>query len=257
MKPRIAIIFSDGLNREHETQYAFKLANGDPDLIHVNELIAGDKDLSQYQILAFPGGFSYGDDVLSSKILATKMLYRLREQVESFINSDKLVLGICNGFQMLTRIGALPFNNIGNIDATLIFNDSGKFESRFVRLRVEESNCIFTKGLEGEVIEVPIAHAEGKFIAPEDTIKKIEDQKLVAFRYVNPLGHSTEQYPSNPNGSIRAIAGVTDPSGRILGLMPHPECHVKRNQHPNWNSTPADKVPGARRLFENAVKYFL
>lgn len=257
MKPRVAIIFSDGLNREQETFYAFKLANGDPEIVHLNDLISGEKTLEDYQIVTFPGGFSYGDDVLSSKILATKVLYRLREQVENFLKSDKLVLGICNGFQMLTRIGALPFQSLGNIDATLIFNDSAKFESRFVKLRVEETNCVFTKGMEGQTFEVPIAHGEGKFIAPEKTLKKIEDQKLVVFRYVNYLGHATEQYPANPNGSVRAIAGITDPSGKILGLMPHPECHVKRTQHPNWNSFPADQIPKPRKIFENAVKYFL
>lgn len=257
MKPKVAIIFTDGLNRETETKYAFEHVGGDAEVIHINSLISGEKNLKDYQILACPGGFSYGDDVVSAKILANTLLYKVREQIESFMNDDKLIIGICNGFQALVRMGLLPFRNIGSMDASLIHNDKGKFESRFVRLRVEETNCVFTKGLEGKIIEVPISHAEGKFVASEEVVKKLEDDKQVVFRYVNSLGHATDQYPANPNGALRAIAGITDPTGKIMGLMPHPECNIKRNQHPNWNTTSEDTVPGARYLFENAVRYFV
>jgi len=257
MKPKVAIIFTDGLNREQETKYAFDTVGGEAEVVHINTLCSGEKNLADYQILACPGGFSFGDDIVSAKVLANVMLHKLGDQLQAFIEEDKLIIGICNGFQAMVRIGLLPFRHMGKIEAALVFNDCGKFESRFVRLRIEETNCVFTRGMEGNIIEVPTAHGEGKFVADEEIIKKLESEKQVVFRYVNSLGHATDAYPANLNGSLRAIAGLCDSSGKIMGLMPHPECHIKRNQHPNWNSFPEDRVPGARHLFENAVRYFV
>lgn len=256
MKPKVAILFTDGINREQETQFAFSIAGAKPEVIHLNSLFAKEKNLSDYQILCFPGGFSYGDDVMSAKIWSNMMLHRLKDDVEEFAKKDKLILGICNGFQALLRLGLLPYNKIGNIDAALIPNDSGKFESRFIKLRIEESNCIFTKDMAGRIIEIPCSHGEGKFIAKEDTLKQLEENKQIVFRYINNNGHATQNYPNNPNGSLNAICGICDESGKIMGLMPHPECHVKLHQHPNWNEFGEKGSPHARGIFENAVKYF-
>lgn len=258
--PRTLVLKTDGINCDGETVSAFNRAKGLPDLVHVNELRSREKTLSNYQMLAIPGGFSYGDDVRSGKILAVELTSYLGDQINDFINHGGLVLGICNGFQVLVRTGLLPFGTMGEMKATLADNDSGKFECRPINLRVEEKNaCVFMQDGKNKIVSYPVAHGEGKFFAKEEDLKRIEDNHQVVFCYVDSSNNPTQQYPENPNGALNAIAGITDSSGRILGLMPHPERAVEETQFVNWRR---ERIKGnpikpqGLQIFENMVNYF-
>jgi len=238
-KPRVLILRTAGTNCDNETAFAFKLAGGEPELVHVNEFIAGKKKMDKFHIMAIPGGFSYGDDIASGKILANELRFELKKEVEKFIKSGKLIIGICNGFQVLVKSGLLA-------GATLTFNDSGKFQDQWVYLEttiptyeVGVSKCIWTKNLPG-TIYLPIAHGEGKFV-PKDkaTLKKLWANGQVVLQYID-----------NPNGSVYDIAGICDSTGRIFGLMPHPERHVSIEQHPR-----RALEPGGLQIFRNAIEY--
>ncbi|WP_066638898.1 phosphoribosylformylglycinamidine synthase I [Desulfolucanica intricata] len=255
MKPQVCILRTDGTNCDQETLYAFEIAGAECELVHVNQLRKKEKKLSDYQILVLPGGFSYGDDIHSGKVLAVELTSFLKEQMQRFIADDKLILGICNGFQVLVRTGLLPFKKPGNIEATLMKNDSGRFECRWVNLRVERTPCVFTRNMEGSVINLQAAHGEGKFYTNEQALKKIEMNNQVVFRYAQETGLVTREYPANPNGSLNSIAGICDDSGRILGLMPHPERFVKLTQHPNWRRLVSTE-PDGLGIFRNAVQYY-
>ena len=255
MKPKVCILRTDGTNCDLETYYAFNIAGAECQMVHVNQLRNGDKSLAEFQILAVPGGFSYGDDIHSGKVLAVELTSFLKEQMLQFVNSDKLILGICNGFQVLVRTGLLPFKNLGSIDAALMENNSGRFECRWINMGVEKTKCVFTAGMEGKVINLQAAHGEGKFFSDAATLKKVEDNNQVVFRYVQETGMVTSDYPANPNGSLNSIAGICDDSGRILGLMPHPERFVKLTQHPNWRRLKTGE-PDGLNIFQNAVNYF-
>lgn len=244
MKPKVLVLKADGTNRDEETAYAFKVAGGDPEIIHINELRSGKIKLNDFQILALPGGFAYGDDIVSGKILAIELTAFLGSEMKKFIErDDTAIIGVCNGFQVLVRTGLLPFRNIGEMDVTLTNNDSGHFECRWVRVKVNPKNTSkFLSGCGNEILWLPIAHGEGKFFTDNKTLKKVEENNLVAFRYID-----------NPNGSLNDIVGVTDTTGRILGLMPHPECFVRVEQHPNWRRGEV-KVDGLP-IFESIVKF--
>lgn len=244
IRPRVCILRTDGTNCDRETAFAFELCGAQPDFVHVNELRSGLKRLTDYALLAIPGGFSYGDDVLSGKILAVELISRLQDQLQDFVSRGRPVLGICNGFQVLVRTGLLPHVRPGEVSVTLMGNDCGHFVCRWVTLKVEKSPCIFTAGMEGTTISYQIAHAEGKFLAPEPLLDDLEHRGLVVFRYA----------PYNPNGSLRAIAGICDPSGRVMGLMPHPERFVLPTQHPNWRRGTVGE-PHGLPIFANAVRY--
>lgn len=252
MRPPVIVMRTDGTNCDVETAFAFESAGGSPRLIHVNQLRSGKEKLNRYKILAIPGGFSYGDDVHSGKILSVELTSFLREEISSFIAAGGLVLGICNGFQVLIRTGLLPFGEIGRVCTTLMVNDSARFECRWVRLRVEQSPCVFTRGRVGDVVDFQVAHSEGRFFTKNGTLEEIEAKRLVAFRYVDAGGNPTQGHPYNPNGSLNAIAGLTDQSGRIMGLMPHPERNILPYHHPNWRRL-RDYQPAGRFIFENAV----
>lgn len=264
-KPNVLVLKTDGINCDEETAFAFDLAGGNSKIVHVNDLRSKKESLKNYNILAIPGGFSYGDDVVSGKILAIELSSFFSEELKKFIKRKKtLIIGICNGFQVLVRTGLLPFGKLGKMHATLINNDSGKFECRWINLKIEKnSNCVFLKNLERKNASCQIAHGEGKFFTDPATLEKIEKQKLVVFRYADSNGNSTQKYPDNPNGALNAIAGICDPSGRILGLMPHPERFVKTEQHPNWRRMPFDKSirqaqdlrPQGLLIFENMINY--
>ncbi len=255
-KPRTCVLRTDGINCDEETFYAFEKAGAECRMVHVNQLRRGEERLSTYQILALPGGFSYGDDVHSGKILAVELTSFLREQLLEFVNAGKLVLGICNGFQVLVRTGLLPYRNLGEIKAALISNDSGHFECRWVNLVVERSHCVFTRGMEGAVIHAQVAHGEGKFYTDPATMQEIENRGQVAFRYAAAGGMPSMDYPDNPNGSLNAVAGICDSTGRIMGMMPHPERYVEKTQHPDWRRMPcADAAPHGLVIFKNAVAY--
>lgn len=253
MKVNICILQSDGTNCDNELFYAFKKFGGNPEFIHVNELRYKKKSLKNFDILALPGGFSYGDDVVSGKIWAVELISFLRKEIENFRKRGGLILGVCNGFQVLVRTGLLPFGNLGKMDATLANNDSGHFECRWIDLKVEKSKCVFLQG-NYDVGHFAVNHGEGKFFSSPDIIKKIEDENLVVFRYVDEKGSLTQGYPKNPNGSLNAIAGVTDPTGRVLGLMPHPEKFVDITQYPNWRREEIVKPHGAF-IFEEMINY--
>lgn len=220
--------------------------------MHVNQLRIGSRTLADYQILAIPGGFSYGDDIASGVILANELLTLLRDQLQAFVDAGKLVLGICNGFQVLVRTGLLPFQHLGETAITLTGNDSGHFDCRWVHLWLENGPCVFTRGLHGRHIELMVAHGEGKFFTPDlDVLDCLERDQLIVLRYTD--GEQwTHRYPANPNGSLHAIAGVCDLTGRIFGLMPHPERYVQREQHPNWRRKP-NLTPHGLPIFVNAV----
>lgn len=256
LRPKVLVLKADGTNRDVEMAYAFEIAGADVKIVHVNELRNGSEKLNNYQILALPGGFAYGDDIVSGKILAIELTSFFKEELQRFIErKNTAIIGVCNGFQVLVRTGLLPFRNIGKMDTTLTNNDSGHFECRWVKVKVEKGSvCKFLDGLEDQIIEYPIAHGEGKFLGNAEALKKVEAQRLVAFRYVDENGNPTQNYPDNPNGALNSIMGVTDTTGRILGMMPHPECFVRVEQHPNWRRGQVKKPQGLP-LFENIVKY--
>ncbi len=246
MKPRIAILVTDGTNCDMETYFAFKEAGGNPKYVHINQLFSNEIKLENFQILALPGGFSYGDDIVSGKILANQLIYRLSESLDKFRQKDTLIIGICNGFQVLVRTGILPSGNNPASDATLIHNDSNRFQCEWVNLKVNKSKCVFTKGLENKNFLWPIAHAEGKFIIRDKKVyNSILSNQQIVFQYKD----------INPNGSFASIAGICDPTGKILGLMPHPERCFTLTQYPNWRRTKIQ--PAGRIIFYNAVKYFI
>ncbi|MDD3654580.1 MAG: phosphoribosylformylglycinamidine synthase I [Desulfotomaculaceae bacterium] len=254
-RPRVCILRTDGINCDEETFYAFEKAGAESQMVHVNQLRGQKKQLADYQIMALPGGFSYGDDVHSGKVLAVELTSFLKEQLSEFVASGKLMIGICNGFQVLVRTGLLPYQNLGNIEATLTTNDSGHFECRWITLRVEQSHCVFTRGMAGSLIDIQVAHGEGKFYANPSVIDQIEKNGQMVFRYAGMDGKPASLYPANPNGSLNAIAGICDPTGRIMGMMPHPERYVEKTHHPNWRRMPVNTVPHGLAIFKNAVDY--
>ena len=254
MKPKVCILRTDGTNCDEELYWAFEKFGGAPKYVHVNQLRSKDVKLAKFQILALPGGFSYGDDIASGKVLAVELISFLKEELQSFIAKKGLILGICNGFQTLVRTGLLPFNHIGKMDATLITNDSGHFECRWVKMKIENSKCLFLPKSD-QLLDIAVNHGEGKFYADKATIQKIENQNLVTFRYVDNSSNPTQNYPANPNGSLNAIAGICDPNGRILGLMPHPEKFVDITQHPNWRRFPKGVKPHGAQIFKSMIRF--
>lgn len=246
-----------GINCDYETAAAFEQAGARADRVHLNDLIAAPARLSEYQILAIPGGFSFGDDVASGKILANRIRYRLGDALNRFVDDGNLAIGICNGFQVMVKMGLLPrFTPEFTQSVTLTHNDSGRFEDRWVQLRVErETPCIWLQGLDS--LELPVRHGEGKFIPADDTVlQRLAAGNQAALRYASPDGAlAGGVYPANPNGSTSDIAGICDPSGRILGLMPHPEAYVIRTQHPQWTRRSLPEDGAGLSLFRNAVDY--
>jgi phosphoribosylformylglycinamidine synthase len=252
--PRCLILRAAGTNCDEETAHAWQLVGARPERLHVNRLIENSALVSNYQILTVPGGFSYGDDVAAGKILANQLKSHLADVLGEFIAADKLILGICNGFQVLVKAGLLPGGNIGADAVSLTWNDSAKFEERWVHLAGPSQRSIFLKNLTR--LQLPVAHAEGKVAAADDrAAASLEKDQHVALRYVDAAGQPGP-YPVNPNGSILDAAGLTDPTGRILGLMPHPERFAHRTHHPEWTRLPADRQPDGLQLFANAVNYF-
>lgn len=257
-KPKVLILRTAGTNCDAETDAAFQLAGAETALIHIQNLISGKVNLSDYQILAIPGGFSYGDDISAGILLAVEMKHKLTNALNKFVADGKLIIGICNGFQVLVRTGLLPGINPSDNgtpetiqQATLAMNTSAKFECRWVDLQAEESPCVFTKDIK-ERIYLPVAHAEGRFTAPPDVLEELESNKQIVFRYAK------SEYPHNPNGSDIDIAGICDPTGRIFGLMPHPERFLMKWNHPRWTRLPktkANEEGDGLAIFKNAVNY--
>lgn len=254
--PKVLILRTAGTNCDLETASAFKIAGGAPELVHINELKSGKKKIFDYAIVALPGGFSYGDDISAGRILANEIRTQLKE-LRAFIRSGRPVIGICNGFQALVKSGLLPQSPSGEQVATLASNDSNLFETRWVRLRLNLQNpSLFTVGLP-EIIELPVAHGEGKFIVKSPKIlESLKKSRAIIMQYVNEEGKFSG-FPYNPNGSLFNIAAITNPEGNCLGMMPHPERYVSRYHHPNWTRQTFVKEGIGIEIFKNAVKYVL
>jgi phosphoribosylformylglycinamidine synthase subunit PurQ / glutaminase len=255
-KPIALILRTGGTNCDLETEAAFALAGAEARRVHINRIISGEEKLGRYQILAFPGGFSYGDDIASGKILANEIKYKLAGQMREFAASGKPVIGICNGFQVLVKMGVLPDAETMEQTTTLTFNNSDKFECRWVYLKnMPKNSCLWTKNLP-DMIQLPVAHGEGKFIARDaEALRTLEENGQVALRYCGPDGKKAG-YPYNPNGSENNIAGICNRKGNIFGLMPHPERFIYTWQQPGRHSTGDKNNHGwGLQIFKNAVEH--
>ncbi len=256
---KVLILRTAGTNCDQETQFAFEYCGALAECVHINRILSKGRNLNDYHILAIPGGFTYGDDIASGKIMANELRLGLGDDLKKFIDDGKLVIGICNGFQILVKAGILPgMNREGekefSQEATLTTNDSGKFEDRWIHLK-HESPCVWTKGIPPTIF-LPVAHGEGKFVPQDDQVlKRLKQQNQIVFRYQSPEGKAP-RYPENPNGSVDDIAGICDPTGRVLGLMPHPERLFLFTQHPFWTRLEKKSPLGdGARIFQNGVNY--
>jgi phosphoribosylformylglycinamidine synthase len=279
-QPRVLILRAPGTNCDMETAFAFERAGAKTERWHINRLLENAGLVGDFQILCIPGGFSYGDDVAAGRILANQIQHHLADRLAEFKAADRLILGICNGFQVLIKSGVLLENDPAQGPAaTLTWNDSGKFEDRWVRLGVQGERCVFLRGI--EAMELPVAHAEGKFVTRDPAVlKTLADGEQLVLKYL-PLSAEAEKgtgpvcakhppgragkldlspfpvpYPDNPNGSQADVAGICDTTGRVLGLMPHPERHIDPTQHPRWTRGEARDPGDGFQVFRNAVEYF-
>ena len=259
-KPRAVILRTAGTNCAYETQYALEKAGADVDLMHVNQLVREKGLLRPYHIFVLPGGFTYGDDIAAGKVLANQLRQHILDELTRFVDDGKLIIGICNGFQVLMKMGLLPevkgaqASLTGNKQRfTLTYNDSNKFEDRWVYLKSASNKSVFVDN--DSFMYVPIAHAEGKFVAEnQEDIEKLDKSGQIVFKYVDKNGNMSG-YPWNPNGSSDNIAGVCDSTGRILGMMPHPERHIDPTQHPRWTREGLKTEGDGIVIFRNAVNY--
>lgn len=287
MQPKVLILHADGTNRDLEAARAFELAGAMPEIVHLNQLRAREKSWNDYQLLVIPGGFSYADTLGAGKLLALDLQVYFADETREFITSGKPVIGICNGFQALVKSGLLPDltpiplnppspspdfgvqirrggrggsegrGNGGEAQATLTFNARGHFECRWVTLAPQSQTCVWTRGLD-EPIECPVAHGEGNFVLGDEAmLDTLRAHDQVALIYAHPNGLPARgEYPFNPNGSVADIAGVCNPQGNVLGLMPHPEDHVVAYQHPRWTRfARGEHGRMGLKLFENSVRY--
>jgi len=266
-KVRSIVIAGYGTNCEMETAHACRLAGFDEvDIVHISELLSGAKRLDAYHLLNLAGGFLDGDDLGGAKAGANRIIHatvhnsgeRLHEQLLRFIADGKVIIGVCNGFQLMVKLGLLPafYDDYTRQSMTLTFNDSGRFEDRWVYLKInEQSPCVFTRGLRG--IYLPVRHGEGKFVAENDTaLQRLHTHNHIVAQYSNAT-YTTPvmDYPLNPNGSQDAIAGVCDETGRVFGLMPHPEGYLHYTNHPRWTRERLPEEGIGLLLFKNAVNY--
>ncbi len=299
---KVIVLRAAGTNCNEETAFAFHYFGAQVEQVHVNRLMNQEKTLEDYHILALPGGFSYGDDIASGKILANELRLRLGDDIRRFIDEGKLIIGICNGFQTLAKAGILPgfrdaafaggFIDLSTTkskevvntafssreersntslpsvfgrekasrqDATLTYNDSGKFEDRWIHLK-PSGRCVWTEGIK-DAIFLPVAHGEGKFVPRDEAVlKRLKDNGQIIFRYLTPDGRKGA-YPQNPNGSVDDIAGICDETGRVFGLMPHPERHFRMTQHPYWTRLKGGAgralplLGDGAKIFENGIEY--
>jgi phosphoribosylformylglycinamidine synthase subunit PurQ / glutaminase len=262
-KPRTLILRTAGTNCDGETAHAFERAGATAEMVHINRLLKNPRLLDGYQLLAIPGGFSYGDDIAAGRILANQIAHHLSDAVRGFVDSGRPVIGICNGFQVLAKTQLLPgpLGGRGGQTSTLAHNNCGRFVDRWVSLKPRESRCVWTRGMEADVLELPVAHGEGRFVPADNQVRReLWDNRQVALTYVRTDGSPAGgAFPDNPNGSVDDIAGVCDASGLVLGLMPHPERYVDAIQHPAWTRRRAagDVAPEGQglRFFRNAVEH--
>jgi phosphoribosylformylglycinamidine synthase subunit PurQ / glutaminase len=250
-QPRILILRAPGTNCDEETAYAFQRAGGRPDVQHLNRLLETPRLAADSQVLCIPGGFCYGDDIAAGKIFANQIRHHLGDVLQEFRSFGKLMLGICNGFQVLVKSGLLDTDDVQGPAASLSWNSSGRFLDRWVHLRAEGSNCVFLAGIERMFL--PIAHAEGQFVVrDQESLDRLERAGQLVLRYT-ANGTETDY---NPNGSKADVAGMCDATGRVFGLMPHPERHIDPTHHPQWTRLPPREEGDGLALFRNAVRYF-
>lgn len=266
MAPHALIIAGYGLNCEEETLLAFERAGGTGKIIHINDIIATPSQLKEYQILAIPGGFSYGDDTGSGNALANRIRHNLWEEMLAFVQGDHLVLGICNGCQVLVNLGIVPAidQNYGERKIAMLHNASDKYQCRWVDVEIKSSHCIWTKDI--EKLHIPVAHAEGNFAMEQETLEDLQQRDLIAMTYITPQGlPANGSFPANPNGSIADSAAFTDTTGRVLAIMPHPERGMFTSQRDDFiqlkdqAQRQGQKLPefaDGMRLFENAINYY-
>lgn len=269
VKPRVCVLRAPGTNCDDETAFAFDQCGGESDRVHLFRLLESPQRLNDYQILCVPGGFSYGDDVGAGVIFAYQMRGRLGEAIRSFLQADKLVLGICNGFQTLLKAGVLPSGTESwdqprdVAEATLTWNHNHRYTARWVHLHVGQTNSVFLRGI--TELDLPIAHAEGRLVARSNsTVESWTDRGQLALKYAAwpqqggqvDIGPEPTAWPANPNGAVGDIAGLSDPTGRVLGLMPHPERFLFATQHPHWTRLGLCGEGAGMQIFRNAVTYF-
>ena len=266
-RPRVCVLRSPGTNCDVETAFAFQTAGAIAERVHLFRLLERPQRLDDYQILCIPGGFSYGDDLGAGVIFSQELQSRLVDALGEFLQRDTLMLGICNGFQVLLKAGLLPDGTdrwppVANKPrkATLTWNDNGKYTAVWVHLRVHAPQNVFLQGIES--IEMPIAHAEGRIaVRRPHVIEEWRERRQIALCYAEPDANGqfvsdVLPYPHNPNGSFANVAGLSDASGRILGLMPHPERFMFATQHPQWTRRRLTGDGDGLRLFQNAVAYY-
>lgn len=287
-KPRVLVVRAPGTNCDQETAFAFEQAGGAAEVAHINQLLSERDLVNQFQVLCIPGGFSYGDDLAAGRILGNQIRHHLSDVLFQFRDAGKLILGICNGFQVLMRSGLfLTDENNAEAVATLTLNDSGKYEDRWVKLAVDETQCVFFREIES--LYLPVAHAEGKFVVRDEaTFEALKQKGQLFLRYAH-LDYAENQagvastvgtrsqasdgggttvatqdekqtqmvpFPANPNGSQGNVAGVCDETGRVCGLMPHPERYIDRTQHPRWTREELPAEGDGLAVFRNAISYF-
>jgi len=259
---RALVITGFGLNCERETACAFRLAGATAELVHLTDLLAGERRLAEFQIVSFIGGFSFGDHLGAATVFANRLKYRCRDVLERFVADGGLIIGICNGFQILARLGLLPALGGRRFETqvALAQNAQGVFRDAWVMLRANPASpCVFTRGV--DLLPLPVRHGEGRFVARDaDVLEELEREQLVALRYVDPqTGEPARGFPDNPNGSQNAIAGICDATGRVFGLMPHPEAYLSPYNHPHWTRQKLNHVLPERglgqTLFDNAVRF--
>ena len=261
----VLVLRAPGTNCDGETCHAFELAGARPTPVHVNALLESPGMLGEFQVLVIPGGFSYGDDVAAGKILANQLRTGLGDHLRRFRDATKLILGICNGFQVLIKAGLLPGwddTEAAGQPATLAHNDSGKFEDRWIHLAAEPSQCPLLHGIVS--LDLPIAHGEGKFVCRDQgVLQRLESNGQIVLRYASSISNHQSAmsnlllpYPINPNGSQGNVAGICDLTGRVLGLMPHPERHIDHTHYPHWTRRGVVSEGDGLALFRNAIRYF-
>ena len=257
---RVVVLRAAGTNCDSETLFAFEKAGAESEDVHINRLLEEPSLLSfkRYQVLVIPGGFTYGDDIAAGRVLALQLRAYLMDRLLRLIDDGAIILGICNGFQVLVKTGLLPRLD-GELDqtVTLMWNDTGRYEDRWVRLRCETDRCVALE--KGETLFCPVAHAEGKFIAKDEaTIKRLEEEGHILFRYVTEDGEVATSFPDNPNGSQNGIAAICDTTGRVFGMMPHPDRHLFKYQNPFYHREARMSYGDGEglRIFRRIVNYF-